>query len=368
MNSATRGMHGHAPGFSPARQGRRAQRGSVLIVTLWTVTLMTILITVIAGNVRLSARAAFHHQEDLAIWANTLAAVNQAEMELMLEKMPQPPQVVEDIDEIGRNPLYRYNGQTLVLHYSAPEGMTVRIYDHAGKINIREVSRPRLRALLEKKLGADADEQIDALIAAWSDWLDLNRTANINGAEEDYYLSLDPPRRPRDGRLETVAELLSIRGFAEVFADVDLEAAFTLYTDNELVNLNLATREAMELLPGLDDESIDLILAWRLEHEFTGNGDVAQLVPLEQMVELRPWLNNRKTSNFYTIMAYQKISEILPSGEDELRDEFSTEDLSTHAYAEIVRVNSYTDRPRVLRVNPYEPIPARTDVPPAEEE
>ena len=67
------------------------QRGTVIIVTLWTITLLTILITVLAGQIRLSAQAAFFHQQDLRSWANVQAAVNQAEMELMLEYMPRPP-------------------------------------------------------------------------------------------------------------------------------------------------------------------------------------------------------------------------------------------------------------------------------------
>lgn len=338
---------------------RYRQKGSVIVVTLWTIILLTILTTVIAGQIRLSSRAAFFHQEELADWSNIMSAINQAEMELMLERMPRPPESIDDLNEINRNPNFRFNGQELTLNYPQAEGITVRIYDHAGKINLREIGRPRMRALLEKKLGEEADDQIDELIAAWADWVDLNDNAGINGAESDYYETLDNPYMPRNGKLETVEEILHIRGFDEVFADVDLDAAFTLYSDDELINLNLATVEAMRLLPGLDEELIENVIAYRQVNEIRGNGDVAQIVPAENMAELRPWLNSRRTSNFYTIMAYKKLEdEQYPFGDDELVEV----DVTSTGFAEILEVRSFVDKPKILKINPYQTIPTRVVV------
>ena len=337
------------------------EQGSVIVVTLWTVILLTILITVIAGQIRLSARAAYYQQEGLGDWSNVISAVNQAEMELMLERMPRPPENIENLNDINRNPLFRFNGQELDLNYPQAEGITVRIYDHAGKINLREIGRPRMRALLEKKLGEEADDQIDELIAAWGDWVDLSDSIAIDGAEREYYEALDNPYTPRNGKLETVEEILHIRGFDEVFADVDLDAAFTLYTDDELVNLNLATVEAMQLLPGLDDELIAQIIAYRQDNEFRGNGDVAQIVPAENMAELRPWLNSRRTTSFYTIMAYRKLTlEEYPYGDDELVEV----DATKSAFSEIVEIRSFNDKPKILKINPYQDIPIRIVVRP----
>jgi len=317
----------------------RRQRGTVIIVTLWTITLLTILVTALAGQNRLSAQVARFHRDDLQTWAQLLAAINQAEMELLMETMPAPVRDLEEFVEQPRTERFRYDGRELELSYPQAEAIGVRIYDHGGKINIREISRPRMRSLIEKRLGEDPDpQQVDDLMTAWSDWLDLNDLAGPNGAERDYYLGLDPPYLPRNGALEMVEELLLIRGFAEVFADVDLDAAFTLYGESDLINLNIATEEAMQLLPGLDDELIDAIVAWRQDNEFVGNGDVAQLIPAESMVELRIWLNSRKTTNFFTIMAY-------PKGE------------STYAFAETVEVATPNNRPRVLKINPYQRLP-----------
>lgn len=330
--------------LQPHTQQLHKQHGAVLIITLWTITLLTILVTVLAGQNRLSARVAQFHQEDLGNWANELAALNQAEMEVMLDLMDPPVLSVDEQVENPVNPRYRnYRGAELQLAWPQAEDVVVRIQDHAGKINLTEISRPRLRAMLEYKMGEDADTtQLDALMSAWADWLDLNAQPGPTGAESEYYGEQELPYEARNGRMETVEEILEIRGFAEVFAEVDLEAAFTLYGDSDLVNLNLATIEAMRLLPGLDEELIDTILVWREDHEFLGNGDVAQLVPAERMADLRPWLNSRRVTNHYSIMAYQRQT---PDNEP------------TTAYTEIVEINSFTDRPRVLKINPYQTIP-----------
>lgn len=330
-----------------------------MVVTLWTITLLTILVAVIASQNRLSAQAAFYHQQELAIWAEQLAALNQAEMELMLERMPPPVRTVEldELETLNENPLYRFNGQPLQLNYPQQENMVVRIYDHAGKINLREISRARMRLLLEKKLGEGLGirERIDELMAAWGDWLDLNDIEGPSGADTDYYLGLDQPYRPRNGSLETVEEILLIRGFDEVFADVDLDAAFTLYGDNELVNLNLATVEAMRILPGLDDELIEEILAWREENQFRGNGDLAQIVPAQELALLRNWVQHNKTTNYYTIFVYPRMA----------RDTESVEetglypDTATTGFAETIQILGATERPRVYKINPYQRLPLR---------
>jgi general secretion pathway protein K len=347
------------------------QRGTVIIVTLWTITLLTILVTVLASQVRLAARATQYQQDDLGNWAAVTAALNQAEMEIVLDLMDPPLLNPEQQAEGAMNPHYsRYRGQEMTLTYPQSEDVVVRMWDHGGKINLAELSRQKLRALLEFKLGQDADPgRIDQLMAAWADWLDLNAQAGINGAESDYYSDLEPPYQARNGRLETVDEILQIRGFDEVFGDIDLEAAFTVYGENDLINLNLATVEAMRLLPGLNEELIEQIVAWRETHEFYGNGDVAQLMPAEAMGELRGWLNSRRVTSHFTIMAYRRQrpdnagadGDEVPLPGDVIVD---PHDAATTGYAEIVEIASFTNTPRVLKINPYQSLPLRMIVVP----
>ena len=75
------------------KQGRsnsQKSKGSVLIIVLWTSVLLTVLVTAMAGKVRLSAQTVAHNQDVSTHWAAVMSSVYQAEMELMLEMMAPP--------------------------------------------------------------------------------------------------------------------------------------------------------------------------------------------------------------------------------------------------------------------------------------
>ena len=180
----------------------------------------------------------------------------------------------------------------------------------------------------------------------------MNDLAGINGAEREYYESLDPPYSPRNSpALDSVEELRLIRGFDELFKDVNLEAAFTIYGNAKTVNLNLATREAMRLLPGLNDELIEIIVAHRERKDFRNDGDIGELIPVENFVELSKWTGNNASSVF-SVYAYPQPE----NGETE-EGEALASDPTTQAYMEVWEVRSYANRARVYQVSPYGRLP-----------
>jgi len=316
------------------------QRGAVLIMVLWTAVLLTILVTVLAANVRLSATTAFHHRSGSQLHLDVMAAMQQAEMELMLEHMPLPVDATFTLTEQGhtRIPAYRFNGQPLNLHYPAPDGIRVRIYNHAGKINLNGIPRQRLQELVEHRLGPNFDpREVEALLAAWADWLDPDDLLTPGGAEEEYYAALDPPYRPRNSpQLESVEEIRLIRGFDTLFEGVNLEAAFTVHGSDTTVNPNLASREALLLLPGMNEERVEQIIAWRQQQDFLTARDVGEVVPLESMMLLSSWLGFN-TSTVFTVFAY-------PEGVHQ-------------AAMQIIDVQSFETRARTYQYHPYGELP-----------
>ena len=339
----------------------RKQSGTVIIIVLWTAALLTVLVTAMASKVRLSAKTVIHNQEASVAWATVMGTVSQAEMELMLERMVRP--IGEQLEETEegeiRTPAYRFNGQPLELHYPLDENITVRIFDHAGKINLNRIPRRNMQLLIEKRLGGqDADpEEVQDLLTAWTDWTDLNDLEGLNGAEKEYYESLDQPYTPRNNpELDTVEEILHVRGFAELLEGVNLQAAFTIYGNTRTVNLNLATREAMGLLPGLDEQLIENIIAYREIEEINNRAEIADIVPFEELQELSPWVGNN-TTNFFTVYAYQNI-DLDEQMEAELAEEdFPDFDLVEQAYMEIIEVTGFNALPNVHHIDPYGRLP-----------
>jgi general secretion pathway protein K len=174
-----------------------------------------------------------------------------------------------------------------------------------------------MRQLLEKRIGKDPDK-ITALLDAWKDWSDPDDLKRTNGAEKDYYETLSPPYEPRNATIETVEELLLIKGFAEVFKGVEPDAAFALYGAQGMPNRfgvdpNLATREALMLIPGLDEELVNTILTKRREKEFKSFGDFNEFMQPEQLTQLRhqQWIIFGLASNSYTIAIQTKNSETI---------------------------------------------------------
>jgi general secretion pathway protein K len=340
------------------------QRGTIIIIVLWTAVLLTVLVTAMASKVRLSATTAFHNQQAVQQWADVTAAVHQAYLELMMETMPRPIGEIVETDEDGEQlfPAYRFDGTALQLAYPTAPGIVVRIYDHAGKINLNRMPRRNMQALIEKRLGGpeNADPlEVQTLLDNWTDWTDLNNITSLNGAEEDFYLSLDPPYRPRNNpELETVEEILLIRGFAELFEGVNVDAAFTIYGNNRSVNLNLATREAMELLPGLDEELIETLIAYREHKDINNRAELAELIPFENLAELSNWVGNN-TGTIYSIFAYpaMTLSEQLQEQLDADAEIDINPDPVVQAYMEIVEVRASDTLPRVYRVDPYGVLP-----------
>jgi general secretion pathway protein K len=214
-----------------------------------------------------------------------------------------------------------------------------------------------MQLLIEKRLqditGAEADpEEVQDLLAAWTDWTDLNDLEGINGAERDYYEVLDPSYLPRNNpELDSVNELLHIRGFAELFEGIDLESAFTIYGNNRQLNINVATREAMGLLPGLTPELIDDLRTVRALDSFNNRGEIGEVIPFENLTELSPWLSN-ETSDFYTIYVYRRPQpELQPELQPEPLQESQPEELSTFASA----ANSVSTKDRQRTASAFDP-------------
>ena len=292
---------------------KRQQRGSVLLIVLWTAALLTILVTAMASQVRLSARTAFNNQLAADDHAQALTALHAAEMEVLLELLPPPIDLQIETDAEGRplNRLHRFDGRPLRLSYPSPDEWVVRIVNHAGKINLNRIPRANMQLLIEKRLedirGEEPDpDEVQDLLAAWTDWTDLNDIEGINGAESAYYEALDTNYLPRNNpELDSVEELMHIRGFDELFEGINLEAAFTIYGSNRQLNLNLATREAMALLPGLNDDLVGELETARRISAFDDRGEIGEVIPFENLTEVSPWLSN-EVSNFYTIYVYRR--------------------------------------------------------------
>jgi type II secretory pathway component PulK len=85
------------------------------------------------------------------------------------------------------------------------------IIDEDSKININAASRDTIIKLLELS-GVEIGELRDTIADSIEDWRDEDGLHRLNGAEEDYYMSLVVPYHCKNGSFDTVEELLMIKG------------------------------------------------------------------------------------------------------------------------------------------------------------
>ncbi len=169
----------------------------------------------------------------------------------------------------------------------------VEIQDESGKINVNTVSEEQLRLLIE---ACGIDKQDGDIIAdSILDWRDGDALYRLNGAEDDYYQSLVPPYRAKNGRIETVEELLLIRGItADYFygypartSEGDatyrygLSRYFTVYStrSQSRINVNYAPLPVLMSIPGMLAQAAQMIYERRLERPFKNIAEIPREIP-----------------------------------------------------------------------------------------
>jgi general secretion pathway protein K len=130
-------------------------------------------------------------------------------------------------------------------------------------LGAQELAVTRFRLLL-RALDADAD-----IVQALLDWIDPDtETRYPNGAEDDYYMRLDPPYRAANRPLASVRELLLVRGVTPELLE-RLAARATALPVRTDINVNTASREVlMSLGPGIDAATADRLIDARRAQPF----------------------------------------------------------------------------------------------------
>ncbi|HOK94888.1 MAG TPA: type II secretion system protein GspK [Anaerohalosphaeraceae bacterium] len=180
---------------------RRIKRpGTVLIITIWIVTMLASLIIVFSHYIRVEALAASNHIALVQAEAAASAAVQYIIAMLASQETTEVNWSSNPYEgvQVGE-------GYFWVLRPNLSED---RKYDfglcaESGKININSAS---LETLL--KLPSMTAE----LAASIIDWRDSNQELTAGGAENEYYLLLSNPYQCKNSPLETIEEVLLIKG------------------------------------------------------------------------------------------------------------------------------------------------------------
>lgn len=100
-----------------------------------------------------------------------------------------------------------------------PDTIRFGVTPEAGKLNLNAASETEIRRLLEPLLLELGLERAPKLVACLLDWLDEDDDPRPDGAENEYYTTLEPAYYAKNGPLDTLEELLLVRGFSAAVLD-----------------------------------------------------------------------------------------------------------------------------------------------------
>jgi len=188
-----------------------SRQGSVLVGVLWCLALLSVVVIGVLHTARMDLLVVKNYGDRIQAHYLAVAGIEKAKA-----------LIYQDSRERSRSG--RHHGGAL---YNAPDqfrevtfgrgqfsvfrrgrqdeggGLIYGISDEESRLNLNVASAEELSQLYL---------MTPDIVAAIQDWRDEDNTVTAGGAEWEYYASLQPPYQPRNGPLQTVRELLMVRG------------------------------------------------------------------------------------------------------------------------------------------------------------
>lgn len=270
-----------APGFpiigNPA-DAPGAREGAALIVAVWVILLMTILISSMAFDMQVEANVASYQRKRLKAqylaragmeWATAVLSrrvTENPEEDLQLKPGQDEKLVVASIN------LARGVGISGVERTFGDGTFIVDILPEESRRNVNILTEEDWREILDQA-GVE-NTRWPELIDCFYDWIDEGDTHRLNGAEMDDPFYADKEYEVKNAPLDTVDELLMIKGFDRsiLYGGPSIEDEEVVYSGiagwlttwgDGKINVNTAPREVLMTLPEIEEYVIDAILEER---------------------------------------------------------------------------------------------------------
>lgn len=218
-----------------------------LVLVLWVLSILIIM----AGSFALSMR---RESSIVAVIKNNAQAMAIAESGIALaETMLLNP---------NPNKAWRAEGNIYEINASDAT-IRIRIFSEVGKIDINKADQTLLQNLMTFA-PVDTDHQ-SKLVNAILDWRDADDLVHIDGAEKEEYQQAGLNYQPSNKPFESTEELQLILGMNKSVLSW-LEPLVTVYSKQPQVTMTLASREVLQVIPGVDAGLLDSYIFMRLEN------------------------------------------------------------------------------------------------------
>ena len=343
------------------RGSQKAERGIALMLVLWVLTLLSIMVFEFCYTMRIEATITRNFKEGERSYFLAQAGINRAIIEIVKtksavkkfkgskESMVKDEEKYVDEEEEGSEE-WKPREEPYTFPFQGGE-CEVKIGDEGSKINLNWIAkkaksdRKLLTDIFEISCGLEGEER-DVIVDSIIDWVDKDHNHLINGAEDEYYESLEDPYECRDGHFVVTEELLLVRGVTEeiyygrnlssrerdeLMEEEDaspikelehglekdeersigkgLSELFTVFSNrNSLkININDAPYSLLMSVSGMTDDVARRIIELRREEEFENISD-ARLMELPNYNQIKPQITVDPT-DYYRIEARGRVGD-----------------------------------------------------------
>lgn len=289
---------------------RARKRASILVGLLWCLVILSLVVVGVLHTSRIDLMAQKNYGDRIQAHYLALAGIEKAKALLYQNAHDRSRSQKNHSGELYNSQgdfrdVAFYRGKFSVLRRGRQDeggGVVYGISDEESRLNVNVATIDELTNL---------DGMTPDIAAAIIDWRGNGSTVTPGGANADYYLSLDPPYRPRHAAFETVRELLMVRdvtpellfdrdrhenGLLPPAGDVEDSSAGNLAADmdggwagiitvcsseknvnaggEDRVNIQTADETELSKIKGITPPIAHAIVTYRGQHQFQSIADL----------------------------------------------------------------------------------------------
>lgn len=308
-------------------RARRDERdGAALIVALWVLLVLALIIATFAYDMRIESEVTVYARNRFKAEYLARAGLEWART-LLAKKVTQPAEgealELEDGDDeqmaVAALNVAKGVAVNNVVKELGQGTFTISLLPEEGRRNVNKLDDRDWEEILDQ--ANVPEEDWPELIDCFNDWIDQGDEHRLNGAESDDPFYKKRGYECKNAPLDTVDELLLIKGFDEgvVYGRPakDKEDApllgiaqwLTTYGDGQ-VNVNTANREVLMTVPDMDEAIVDDILERRPGVDGEDNTIDDGIKDLGEISGMKPDVAGRLTTNGRTYLRIISIGEV----------------------------------------------------------
>lgn len=259
--------------------GKNPQSGIALLLVLWILVILMTIVFSFAVMTRGGNYGLLAFKEGLGKKYLAQAGINRGILEVVYRAVNK-----NQTNTFTGMEVWKFDGTSYEIPMSQEEGCLVRVTDETGKIPLNSMTDSSgivLKNLLIHQ--GVPPENADIIVDSVLDWKDKDNLHRLHGAENDYYMSLPNPYMPGNTAFETLEELILVRGITmEILygnrSKKGIINFLSIHNTSNQINVNVAPKEVLASLPGMDADAVEQLMAFRKDSEIKAVEDLKGMI------------------------------------------------------------------------------------------